>query len=210
MAHRGSRRSSSTGHDRAIGIARAQAEGLPGLDAAGAHPGGQSSKRCRLHLAEVGPLDPLVVGQPGEVDEARRDAGDRTSRCARRSPTRCSTSRSTTVSTPARRAPPGAPTPGRVSQPALKAGPRWLWASTTAKRGFSTRCSARRSLRHRPVVGEAHLGHVGTPWPGRAGYLMLPAVRPPTSHFSMTMKRMTTGTMAISDEAKRYCHSTRY
>jgi len=35
---------------------------------------------------------------------------------------------------------------GRACQPPLKIGPRWLWASTTPNRGFSMRCSGKRSL----------------------------------------------------------------
>ena len=54
----------------ALRVASAQAERLPDLDAAGTHPG-CLLEALRFHEAEVGPLRPLVTGQPAEVDEAR-------------------------------------------------------------------------------------------------------------------------------------------
>ena len=56
--------------DASVGVARAQAERLPGLQATGALPG-RVLEAPRLHLAELGPLRPGVEGQAGEVDEAR-------------------------------------------------------------------------------------------------------------------------------------------
>ena len=58
-------------HDLAPRVTGAQAQRLPGLDADRPAPH-RILEPPRLHLTEVGPLDPLLVGQLRHVGEARR------------------------------------------------------------------------------------------------------------------------------------------
>jgi|GEM_PF-5535397 len=44
----------------------------------------------------------------------------------------------------------------------------------------------------------------------RGSYFTLPAVRPPTSRFSMSMNRMTTGRIATIDTPNTYCQLVSY